>query len=69
VKRLMLLTALAAAILTACGQQQPPANSTPGIRCVSHTNSEIYPARYLVCWCEVEEGGEWVECTTPEALP
>ena len=67
-KRLMLLTILAAATLAACGQQVTP-EPEPGIRCISYTDSEIYPQYRMTCWCEVEEGGDWVECNPPEALP
>jgi len=64
-RRLMLLIMIAAAALTGCGWQVTPKS---GIRCISYTDSEIYPLYHMTCWCEVEEGGEWVECDPPEVL-
>ena len=66
---LIYVIVLAAAAITGCGQQAPTEPvETNGVRCISYTDSEIYPQYRMTCWCEVEEDGEWVECTPPEVL-
>lgn len=52
--------------LAACSQApKPPVEQSP--RCISYTDSEMYPDFRMTCYCFEGDDG-WVECPPPEVL-